>query len=60
MKASSSTWPSYFSWSLMNTPMIFEEFCESNIPAMLGMYCRASRSACTRFTVSSETFPVLP
>ena len=60
MNASSSTRPSYFSWSLRNTPMIFEEFCASRMPAMLGMYWRSSSSACTRRTVSPETLPVFP
>ena len=60
MKKSSRVCPSYFSWSLTNTPMILEEFCASKIPAILGIYCRSSSSAMTRFTVSSEIFFVFP
>ncbi len=60
MKKSSRAWPSYFGWSLTNTPMIPELFRASKIPAMFGMYCRCSSRAVTRRTVSSETFPVFP
>lgn len=60
IKASSNVWDSYFSWSFTTTPMILDEFCASRIPAILGIYCRFSKSACTRRTVSSDIFLVLP
>ena len=60
IKKSSNVCPSYFSWSFTNTPIIPEEFCASKIPAILGMYCRFSKTSITRFTVSSEIFLVLP
>ena len=40
--------------------MMRELFWASSTPAMPGMYCRSSSSACTRRAVSAETLPVLP
>ena len=59
-KPSSKTLPSYFSWSLTTTPIIFELFLASKIPAIFGMYPDLSSSCWTRFIVSSEIFSVLP
>lgn len=59
-KPSRSVCPSYFGWSLTNTPMIPELLRASRMPAMLGMYRRFSSSAVTRCTVSSETLFVFP
>ncbi len=60
IKPSSKTCPSYFSWSFTTIPIILESFCASKIPAILGIYALFSKSSCTRFTVSSETFFVFP
>ncbi len=59
-KPSRSVCPSYFGWSLTNTPIIPELLRASRMPAMLGMYRRFSSSAVTRCTVSSETLFVFP